>query len=114
MRKKVTHDGFLSTTVIGLLHEEQIEIIEVELSLKRELVIRVKNVKGEHSSRSLEGCRVPPYTQKLGVLLNPLSVLRACAELYVDTMSSIEVDDKDLSSGGRRRTDGILVTNVVA
>jgi len=110
----VTDDDFLSTTVIGLLHEEQIEIIEVELSLKCELVIRIENVEGERSSWPLEGCRVPPYTQKLAILLDPMSVLRARAKLHVDTMGSIEIDYKDFSFDVRRRTGGVLVTDVVA
>jgi len=95
----MTHDGLLLATVVTLLQDGQIKIIQVKLSLKCKFVIGVENIEREHSFRSLKRRGVPAYPQKLAVLFNPLSVLRARTKLHVDTVSSIGVNhEDDLSS----------------
>ena len=111
---EITHNDLLFAAVVSLLQDRRIEVIEVELPLKREFMVGVKNVERECGFWSHKGCGVPPYTQKLAILLNPLSVLCACTKLYVDAMNSTHIDHGDLSCGVRRRAGGILVANVEA
>ena len=63
-------------------------------------MISVENVEGEYSSQSLEGGGVPPYVQKLAVLLSPLRIFCAHTKLYVDVVNSIGVDHDNYTSFG--------------
>ena len=93
-----TYDHLPSTTVICLLQDRRIEIIEVKLSLDRGLVVRVEDVKRERRLRSMERRGVPINAQQLAVFLNPICRLVTSTELHADTVYSVAVDDEhDLS-----------------
>lgn len=109
----MTHDHLLSTTVVGHLQDRRIEIVEVDFSLKGDLVIGVENIEGEGCLRSPEGRGVPADAQKLAIVLNPLGIPCACAELHVDTVNSVIVYHNDDSGcGTRRRARCVLVANI--
>ena len=112
----ITHDRLLSATVVSLLQDRRVEVIEVEFSLKRDLVVGVENVEGERCLRSLEGCRVPADPQELAILLDPLSILRAHAKLHLETVDPVDIGDKNgMGPGGaRQRAGGVLMTDVEA
>lgn len=56
-----TYEHLLLATVVCLLQESGIEIMEIEFSLNRKLVVRVKDFKREHRFWFLEGRRIPAY-----------------------------------------------------
>jgi hypothetical protein len=94
MRENITHGHLLSATVIGFLHDRRIEIIEVQFSLKRNLVIGVEKIEGERSLWLLERRGVPIDAQELAILLDPSWILRARTKLHVEMMYSVDVDNE--------------------
>ena len=75
-------------------------------------MVGVENVKRERGLWLLEERGVPAYTQKLAIPLNPAGILCTYTELDVDVVCSINVNDKDLRLLDRRRTSGVLMTDV--
>lgn len=85
----MTHNYLLFSTVIGLLQDGRIEIVEVEFPLKRTLVVGVKDVEGERCLRPLEGRRVPANPQELTISLDPPRIRRTRTKLYVEMVQSV-------------------------
>jgi hypothetical protein len=83
-----------SLPVISFLHDRRIEIIEVQFSLKRNLVIGVEKIEGERSLWLLERRGVPIDAQELAILLDPSWILRARTKLHVEMMYSVDVDNE--------------------
>ena len=94
-KRNLTHNRLLSATIISLLEDKRIEIIEIEFPLKCELVVGVEDVKCERRLRSLKRCGVPAYTQKLAIVLDPFGTLRARTKLHVDVVNPVDVNHKD-------------------
>ena len=80
--------------------------------MKGELVVGVEEVESECCFRSTERCRVPAHTQQLAVGFYPVGSPLACAELYVQMVGTIHVDNEDLLKGVGGRTRGMLVADV--
>ena len=97
----MTYGRLLSATVISFLQDRRIEIVEVEFSLKRNLVVGVEEVKRERRLRLMKGRWIPANPQELAIPLNPLSVLHARAKLHVETVDPVDIDHNDgLGSAG--------------
>jgi hypothetical protein len=58
-------------------------------------MIVVEDVKRKRSLRPSERCRVPLDTQKLAVVLDPLRALRARAELDVNAVDPVAVNNNN-------------------
>jgi hypothetical protein len=110
-----THELLHPTTIISLLHDSPVEIIEIELPLEGELVKGVKEVESERRFGSIERRGIPTHPQKLAVMFYPAGAPLTSAELDVQMMRTIEVNDEDgLLKRPSGRTRGVLVTNVEA
>lgn len=96
----MAHYRPLLAAVISFLEDEPVVIIEVEFSLKRELLIRVEDVKREYRLRTVERRGVPAYAHQLAVVFNPLRTFRASAKLDIDVVNPVVVDHNDGSSLG--------------
>lgn len=66
--------------------------MEVEFSLNRKLLVRIENFKREGCLRPLERSRVPAYTQQLAIVLDPFRCPSTSTKLYIDVVSSANVD----------------------
>lgn len=105
---------FLLTTIVGLLHDGQVEIIEVKFSLEGEFVVSVEEVKGERGFWLVRSCRIPAHLQKLAVRWYPGRSLFTGTKLNVQIVGTIKVNDKDLLGGLCSWAGGVLVVNVEA
>ena len=90
-----THNSPPPTTIVKLLHDRRVKIMEIQLSLEIELMVGVEEVEGEHCLRSIERGGVPTHPQKLAVGFYPTTGLLAFAELHIQVMCAIEADDED-------------------
>lgn len=99
MDSGVTYNHFLLSAVIGFLHYNRIEVIQVQFPLEREFVVVSQHVERKSGLRSSERCGVPFETQKLAVVLDPSRAPCARAELDFNTVDPIGVhDDNGLSA----------------
>ena len=80
--------------------------------MKGKLVVGVKEVESECCFWSTERCRVPAHTQRLVVGFYPVRSPLTCAELYIQMVGTIHVNNQDLLKGVGRWTRGMLVADV--
>lgn len=90
----VAHHFVASTTVVRLLENSVVEIVQIKLTLQGELVIRIKEVEGDCGPGPVIGCRVPSFPKQLLEFLN-MRTLATPAVCQTEVVDSTEINDNE-------------------
>ena len=90
---KADYLWFRTPVVVRLLHDGIVEVVKVQFSLQRHLVIRVQKIEGENCLGTEHRRQVPTNAQELSKPLK-ISAFGAIAETDADGVVTRKVDDE--------------------
>ena len=95
-----THKRFRTPLVISLVHDGVIEVIKVEFSLQRYLVVCFKKVESECRFWAVERRRVPTHTKELAVVFAGDTACSTLTKSDLYFVPTVGVDDREVTAWG--------------